>query len=65
MTESEPQRCVCGHPFGLHKANLEIGSRNECWALHDNQLIKKWCRCRNFSPIVPAGQSQHGGQEGA
>lgn len=56
-------RCECGHPFGLHKRNPQIGDRNECWALDDNQLIAKWCQCRQFQA---AGQRQTraGGQDG-
>lgn len=55
QAESEPvgipstRRCRCGHPFNLHRINPEIGGRNECWALNDNQLIAKWCQCRQFS----------------
>lgn len=46
------QRCVCGHPFSIHRLNRQLGSRNECWALND-QPPPRYCGCRQFMQAAP------------
>lgn len=54
------QRCVCGHPFSIHKLNRAIGNRNECW-FKPRIGQELWCQCRQFEAAGPApGEAEDG-----